>query len=501
MMQYKRLNNIGNKINLKLVSLAVATALLSGCQSIWPDYLRPKVDVPAQYSEAADQAENKVSSTWWTLYQDQTLNDLIAKSLQNNTDIKLAAARIEEANAVMREVGAALFPQVDLDAGASRSRVSELGANPVLTNPRNNYNVQLGTSFEIDFWGKLRRAKDAARAQALSTRYAKDTVALSLSGSVASNYLILRSVESQIAIAQDNLKSREDSLALTKRRLEGGVASALDLHQAEVASANLSAQLTELNRLRAITAHQLAVLTGDLNLNLAAADIKTLPIPPTPPAGLPSSLLEARPDVRQAEELMIAADANIGVAKAALYPTISLTGSFGGESLELGDILKSASRIWSGGLSLNLPIFDSGRLNSRVDQASAKQKQALASYEAAIQNAFREVNDALVNVRQNAERESALNRSQEAAKKALDISENRYKSGYTAYLDVLDAQRVYNDAVLAFIQSRQARLVATVELFKALGGGWQQTAENKAAPKTTPEAELKANTEEAATVK
>jgi multidrug efflux system outer membrane protein len=179
---------------------------------------------------------------------------------------------------------------------------------------------------------------------------------------------------------------------------------------------------------------------------------------------------------------MIAADANIGVAKAALYPTISLTASLGGESLELGDILKSAARIWTGGLSLNLPIFDSGRLNSRVDQASARQKQALASYEGAIQNAFREVNDALINLRQNAEREAALNRGQEAAKKALDVSENRYKSGYSAYLDVLDAQRVYNDTALAFIQSRQARLVATVELFKALGGGWRSETQLNADP-------------------
>jgi multidrug efflux system outer membrane protein len=180
-----------------------------------------------------------------------------------------------------------------------------------------------------------------------------------------------------------------------------------------------------------------------------------------------------RPDIAQAEQQMVAANANIGVAKAALYPTISLTAGLGGESLELGDILKSAARIWTGGVSLYLPIFDSGKLNAKVDQASAKQKQALASYEGAIQNAFKEVNDALVNLRQNTEREDALNRSQIAARKALDVSENRYKSGYSAYLDVLDAQRVYNDSALSYVQSRQARLIATVGLFKALGGGWQ----------------------------
>ncbi len=460
-------------VNIKLVCLAVAAILLAGCKSVGPDYQRPQLPLPAQYGEAANQAQAQVSSTWWTLYQDQTLNDLIAKALQNNTDVKLAVARIEEADAVMQEVGAALFPQVNLNANGSRSRITAVGANPVLINPHSDYQAQLGTSFELDFWGKLQRAKESARAQALSSRYAKETVKLSLTGLVASNYLALRSLESQISLTQDSLISRDESLALTQRRLDGGVASALDVHQAEVASANLSAQLAELTRLRALSLHQLAVLTGTLDLSIASADINAMPIPPTPPAGLPSSLLEARPDVRQAEEQMVAANANIGVAKAALYPTISLTASLGGESLALGNILKSAARIWTGGVSLYLPIFDAGKINSRIVQASAKQKQALASYEGAIQNAFREVNDALVNLRQNSERETALNKSQIAAKKALEIAENRYQSGYSGYLDVLDAQRGYNDSALAFIQSRQARLATTVSLFKALGGGWQ----------------------------
>jgi multidrug efflux system outer membrane protein len=474
-MQHSNLNK-KNFFKMKLICLVVPVAMLSACKTVGPDYQRPQLDVPAQYSETLDQVQSKVSATWWTQYQDQLLNELVTNALKNNTNIKLAVTRIEEANAAAKEIGAATFPQVDLNAVANRSRVTALGANPVTTNPRNDYKAQLSTSFEIDFWGKLNRAKESARAQVLSSRYAKDTVALALSGLVASNYLTLRSLDSQIALTQDNIKSRSENLALTKRRLEGGVASGLDVQQAEVASANLSAQLAELARQRALSLHQLALLTGDLNLNITSADIQTLPIPPTPPAGLPSSLLEARPDVAQAEEQMIAANANIGVAKAALYPTISLTAGLGGESLELGDILKSASRIWSGGLSLYLPIFDSGKINARIDQATAKQKEALVGYESAVQNAFREVNDALVNLRQNSERESALNRSQVAAKKALEIAENRYKSGYSAYLDVLDAQRVYNDVALSFVQSRQARLLATVELYKALGGGWQVNA-------------------------
>ena len=463
--------------NMKLISVAVAALLLSGCQSIWPDYQRPKVAVPKAYDQQADQANSHLSNTWWTLYQDQVLNDLVAKALQNNSDIKLAVARIEESDAVLREVGAALFPQIDLNSAASRTRATTTGATPVLANnPRSNFNAQLRTSFELDFWGKLSRTKEAARAQALSTRYAKDTVALSLAGLVASNYLLIRSLDSQLLVTQVSLKSREESLALTQRRLEGGVASALDVQQAEVARENLSAQLSDLNRLRALSLHQLTVLTGDMELNIASADITSLPIPPSPPAGLPSALLESRPDVRQAEEQMVAANANIAVAKAALYPSISLTAGFGAESMQLGDVLKSASRIWTGGLSLNLPIFDAGKMSARVDQASAKQKQVLASYEGVLLNAFREVNDALVSLRLQTEREVALNKAQLAAQKALQISENRYQSGYSAYLEVLDAQRVYNDAALTFIQSRQARLVATVSLFKALGGGWQASA-------------------------
>ncbi len=461
-------------------SVVLPTMLLAGCQLMGPDYFRPKQVLPEQYQEAQSAANvqpESISSQWWTLYNDAVLNDLIEKASKNNTDLKIAVSRIEEADGYLREVGAALFPQVNLDSSATRYRVTELGAVPMFSGmspTRSNYNVKLGTTFELDFWGKLRRAQESARAQALASRFAKDTVDLSLKSLVAGDYLLLRSLEAQIELSKASMQSREDSLALTKRRLEGGVSSALDVHQAETAYNNLKAQLADLTRQRAIIEHQLAVLTGDLSLKIAAGDIKTLPMPPVPPVGLPSSLLEARPDVRQAEQNLVAANARIGVAKAALFPTISLTAGLGGESKDLGDVLKSSARIWNGGLSLNLPIFDSGRLSSKVDQATAQQRQLLAAYESAVQHAFEEVNDALVNVRQNTEREAALNASQASASKALEVANNRYKSGYTGYLEVLDAQRVFNDASLAYVQSRQARLTSTVELFKAMGGGWKE---------------------------
>jgi multidrug efflux system outer membrane protein len=457
------------------IFVAPLLLLICACAPLGLDYQRPNVALPSAYNQSdAVAASTVVSASWWTLYQDATLNDLIGQAQQNNADIKQAVARIEEVEAAAREIGAETFPSLNLDGRATRTRVTESGPFPVFgENPRNNFNAQIGTSFELDFWGKLRRAKESARAQALASHYAKATVDLSLTGMITQQYWFLRSLDAQTAIAQASLKTREASLALTRRRLEGGVASGLDLHQAEAARASLKAQLAELVKLRAQTLHQLASLSGNLELSIPALANTGLSLPPTPPVGLPSSLLEARPDVRLAEQQLISANANIGVAKAALYPSISLTAALGGESLALSDVLKASSRIWTGGLNLNLPIFDSGKRSAQVDQASAQQKQVLANYQRVIQTAFTEVNDALVAVRQNAERESALSDSQLAAKKALDIAMHRYQSGYSAYLDVLDAQRVYHAAELSFVQAREARLQATVALFKALGGGWQ----------------------------
>lgn len=460
---------------MKKLSLLLILCL-AACKAVGPDYKRAETSLPAAFSEEDTvlSASNDVMKQWWKHYQDEKLNELVELSLKNNTNIQLAVARIEEADASMREVGAYLFPEVEFSTEAKRSKVTELGPFPTFTSPiRNNYTFGLNTSYEIDFWGRLKRNKEAAAANALATRNAKETVELSLIGLVASNYLQLRGLDAQIAVTKDNQISRKEALDLNQRRLAGGVASALEVSQAEVSVSNLDAQLIALTRLRAISLHQLAVLSGMLDLKLEAADIRTLPVSPAPPAGLPSALLENRPDIRQAEQALIAENAKIGIAKAALYPSITLTGSYGGESLELSDLLKTGARIWTLGLGLDLPVFDSGKRQSRVEQASAKQKQALAQYQTAIQNAFREVNDALITRRLNAEREQSLSQSEASAKKALTVAESRYKSGYSAYLEVLDGQRVHNDASLAVVQAKQASFLATVELFKVLGGDWR----------------------------
>jgi len=449
---------------------------LVSCSLVGPDYKRPEASLPNNYhQEVQGNNLNKDINMWWKLYQDPTLNDLMDKALTKNTDINAAIARVEESDAYLREVGAALLPEVDLNSQAYRNRVTRTATVPLSNIPalRKDYLVRLGTSFELDFWGKLRRAKESAKAEFLASQYSKDTVVLSLQSLVASNYLFLRSLDSQIQFTKASVKFKEDILALTHKRLEGGLVSALDVNQAEANFDNLAAQLSDLIRQREFVHNQLVVLTGDMNLNINESTLDTLVTPPTPPAGLPSTLLESRPDVRQAEQLMIAANANIGVAKAALFPTISLTTNLGAESGALRNLNNSGSSIWGGGLGLSLPIFDAGRVRSRIEQATAREKQALNYYESSIQNAFKEVNNALVELREYTEQEKDLKLTQDAAKKAMDIASNRYKAGYSSYLEYLDAQRVYNDASINFIQTRQLRLIASVDLFKSLGGGWQ----------------------------
>lgn len=459
---------------VRLLLLFILSNLIS-CALVGPDYKRPEVNLPNTYHQEVNK-ENIATDLnhWWNLYQDPYLDDLMDKALNKNVDINAAIARLEEADAYLKQVGAALIPSIDLTSQGNRTKATENGIVPSsFVKPfRKNFNIQLGTSFELDFWGRLRRAKESARAEYIASQYSKDTVVLSFQSTLASNYLLLRSIDSQILALKDNVGYRKENLELTKKRLESGLISALDLHQAKAAFNNLSAQLSDLMRQREIVANQLILLSGDMNLNIPENKLDVLVTPPIPPANMPSSLLESRPDIKEAEQIMIASNANIGVAKAALFPNIILTANFGRESAELKNIDKTGSNIWGVGLGLTLPIFDSGRAQAKVSQATAKQKEALSYYESSIQNAFKEVNNAIVSLKEYTEQENDLKLTQDAAKKAMDIASNRYKAGYSSYLEYLDAQRVYNDASIAYIQKRQLRLMASVELFKSLGGGW-----------------------------
>lgn len=465
-----------------LIGLGVII-MLAGC-AVGPDYKRPAVELPPAYSDAPSQTTDAnavpaaVAADWWTLYNDATLSGLVAATLQYNADLHKALAQIDQAEAVLAEAGATLFPEIDLGASSTRSRSSTLNAQPLPSGTpaiSNSNRLALSTSFELDFWGKLRRASEAARAQVLSTRYARDVTALSLSGATAQSYFALRALDAQIAVTKETLASREDALEVTKNRAAGGLASQLEVNQAEVARAEAALQLRDLQRQRALVEHQLGLLTGKLDLKIAPGDVMALPIPALPPPGLPSTLLERRPDVQQAEQALIAANAEIGVAKAEQLPTFSLTGNFGGQSKELSDVLKSGARIWSIGLSGALPIFDAGKYSARTRQAEALQRQAVASYQKTVESAFKDVADALTNVEQTSAAAGDLQTMVDAAHNALRLSRLRYEAGYSAYLEVLDAQRSANVAEQSLLQNRQLQLVYSVDLMKALGGGWSSS--------------------------
>lgn len=457
------------------ISVLAGVFVLGGC-TLGPDYERPAMDLPKAYPEPEAGAATPVRSDWWKLYADPTLDELVAAALDRNADIRLAVARIEEADATLRAARAAFLPEIDLSGNANRQGFSTTTAVPLpptVPSVRNDVRLALSTSFELDFWGHLRRSVESVRAQVLATHYARDVVALTLAGLTAQAYFALRSLDAQIIVTRETMATREDALVYVRARTRGGVASELELAQAEGSRADIATQLKDLERQRALIEHQLATFTGRLDLALAGGDLRTLPTPALPPADLPSTLLERRPDIQQAEQQLVSANAQIGVAKAAMFPTISLTGFAGGESATLSSLLNNGgSGIWSIGFGLSLPIFDAGRYRALTDAAIARQRQAVAIYQKTVETGFREVADALVTVRLTASSEEDYQASVDAARKALRLSRKRYEAGYSPFLEVLDAQRTANVTELAALRNRQALLSATVELMKSLGGGW-----------------------------
>lgn len=466
-----------NLQKLRLAAALTAALALSGC-AVGPDYLRPNSVLPTAYREVPAQVSNEnstIDARWWSLFADPTLDDLVDQALLKNADLRLAVARLEQANAVAREAGAAFFPEIDAQAGGSNSKLSTKTAtwSPASPNILHTRSAALTTSYELDLWGRVRRSNEAARASLLGSQYARDAIRLTVAGLVSSNYLALRAYDAELAVNAESLASREASLKLVKTRVNAGLVSPLDLYQAETALATLQAQQSDSRLRRALAENQLALLTGNPELKIEAGDLRQLPLPPQPPAGLPADLIQARPDVREAEQKLIAANANIGVAKAGYYPKFTLTGSVGSESRSLSDLLGAGASTWSIGLGLLMPIIDFGRTSARVDQAKALNEQSLITWENTLQTAYKDVRDALVSLRESGDAETAQNVRVYNAQQALDIANRRYEAGYSGYLDVLDAQRNSNVALLAMIATRQARLTASVNLFRAIGGGWK----------------------------
>lgn len=456
----------------------VVVLSLTAC-SVGPNYRRPAVDVPASYRGLpADQAgaTNTTSigdEKWWDIFQDQELQSLIRTAVQNNYDVRIAAARVLEARAQLGITRADQFPSLNGGAGLAAQGNPSIGPIPGYELTQGQVNVS--ASWNIDFWGRYRRATEEQRAKLLAQEWAQQAVISSLVASVASDYFQLRELDLQLEISQSTLSSRKESLQLTSLLTEHGIDTMLDQRQAEQLVYTAGAEIPDLERQIEQDENAISILLGK-NPGPIARGLRLTDQPHAPevPAGLPSSLLERRPDIREAEENLIAANAQIGVARAAYFPQISLTGSGGFESSKLTDLFTGPAGVWSFGGSLVQPIFEGGRLKNNVRLAEAQQQETLLTYQQDIQGAFRDVSDALIAYQKNQEFRVQEEKLTGAARDAAQLSEQRFNAGATDYLEVLTNETNYFSDELTLAQAQFNELQALVQLYQALGGGWQQ---------------------------
>jgi multidrug efflux system outer membrane protein len=455
----------------------VALVLLSlgGCFTL-PEMKQLHSEFPAAWPEGQSQAP--VASDWWKAYGDPALDALIEEALAHNTDIRLAAARIDEARANLGLARADQYPSAQIGAQASRTRQTAVGSFPIPTPTNNDFKLNLQAAYEVDLWGRYRAATKAARADLLATEYAREVVRLSLTSDVVKGYFALRALDAQLELARQTRDTRTGALDLQRLRFDNGISSELDLRQAEAELAATEASISQLAQSVREQELALAQLLGRSPRAIVeqqvarGAGLKDLGEPPAVPADLPSELLARRPDLRQAEQNLLAAQARISEAKAALFPDLSLTANFGSESRRLADLFSGPATIWGLTAGLVQTVFNAGRTESGIQAADARQTQALVGYEQATQQAFREVLDALVAHRQARELGAADQRRTEALARAVELSDLRYRNGVDNYLQVLDAQRNLYQAQQNAIDARRAQLAASADLIKALGGGW-----------------------------
>ena len=465
------------------LALPLASAwLVAGCMTVGPDYQRPGQPLPDRFIQGteAGQAPTLLEIEWWRRFGDPVLDGLVDKALGYNTDVVAAMARIDEADAIYKEAFGGSLPQVDLSGSAQRARI-QFPLSPDGFLVTNSVTMSIAARYEIDFWGRMRRTREAARAGAVGSRHAADVTRMTVASSVVRTYIALRSLDEQIRLAERTLASRDEQLKVSRFQLEGGTVSSLDFQQVRGLRADAVVQLRELQRQRGVAQTQIALLTGEpgavLVVDGSDDPLSRLPVPPVPPPGLPSSLLERRPDIRQAEEDLIAANAQIGVAKAAMLPSISLTGGLGGQSQTLASLFDASNRIWNVGFGLGLPIFNGGALAARTEQAEARKRQLISAYQGAIQSAFKEVSDALVSASAAQVSEVDVVERAEAAKEAAGLAKDRYEGGYSSYLESLDSERTLFAAQQQVILNRQARLTYAVDLYRAMAGGWGDRAD------------------------
>lgn len=462
-----------------LMAMIVSSMLfLQGC-NVGPKYKRPPVDIPANFRMPAELSANEVNAAagdiaWSTYFQDQQLQSLIQTALKNNYDLRIAATRVLQAQASVGITRADQFPQVAGGASISSNRTARSRVFP--ENEATSGQLTASATWDLDFWGKYRNATEAARATMLATEWSRREVIVTLISSVAAAYFTLRTYDMQLEISRDALQARRESLRLTTALADGGATSLLDVRQAEQLVYTAAEEIPDLERRIQQEENFISVLIGGYPGPIARGLALTAqPHAPVIPAGIPSTLLERRPDIRAAEEQLIAANAEIGVARAAYFPQISLTAAPGLQSDSLANLFTGPAGIWTFAASLSQPIFTAGRIRSNVALTEAQRDQFVLAYQQSIQGAFRDVSDALIGYQKNQEYRAAQEKLTEAAKDAARLSNIRYNGGATSYLEVLTNETNYFSASLNLAQAQLNELLSMVELYQSLGGGWQES--------------------------
>jgi outer membrane protein, multidrug efflux system len=466
----------------KAIIFLVAVAL-AGC-AVGPDYTKPTVDVPQSFRFEDEEARDLANTAWWEQFNDPVLNELIQIALQENKDVKVAAARIEQFVGQYMTTRAALFPQIGIGATGGMERITEEGFTSFPSgtkNPNDFWEVFLNGNWELDIWGKIRRATEATRAEILSSEEGRRAVILSLVASVASTYIDLRDADMEWEISKKTAEAYKESLRIFELRFKEGFSSAVEVNMIKAEYELALSRISYYQKTIPQIENALSILLGRNPGPIPRGKTLDGIALPIVPSGLPSDLLEQRPDIRQAEQNLIAANARIGVAKSLYYPSISLTGIFGFSSTDLSKLFTSSAQAWTWAIPVTAPIFTAGAIAGQVKGSEAFHQELLIRYQQTIQTAFREVDDSLVDQKETKDQLAAQGRQVEALKEYARLAQVRFDNGYTSYLEVLDANRSLFDAELSHAQTNATLLRSFVNLYKAMGGGWVEVADKMTA--------------------
>jgi outer membrane protein, multidrug efflux system len=457
----------------RLVLAAATSALLSACGPVGPNYVRPPLPTPQQYrfAESVAQGESLADAPWWQIFQDPTLQELIREAIAHNLDLRSAVARVEQARAQVGIVKSQFYPHVD---GAATYGIQQNGSFDDEDFQHGGiYGFQL--SWELDLFGRIRREKEAAYARLLASEQGRRGVLVTLVGDVASNYFQLRELDLELQISHQTLSSNDQLVAFFRNRLEGGVSNRLEVDRAVALRAQTGAAIPDIERQVAVVENALSLLVGRTPGPIARAPIGSeSPLPPAIPPGLPASLLQRRPDVVGAEQLLVAANADVGAAKALFFPTVDLTGFLGLVSGDLATIIANGGGLGRLSGSLLQPVFEGGRLSNNLRAKRAMYDEALAQYQKAALNGYREVANALIAIQKSAAARDQRQVGVTALQDATELARDRYDSGLASYFEILEADQQLFERQILLAQTQGTEFQARADLYRALGGGWQQ---------------------------